>query len=68
MLSKNIRVYVEILPSFAVEGGNDILQHSVYKLDYRISIFTFNACEEFGEGTFRDHARPERMARNFGPQ
>ena len=30
MLSKNIRVYVEILPSFAVEGGNDILQHPVY--------------------------------------
>ena len=29
MLSKNIRVYVEILPSFAVEGGNDILQHPV---------------------------------------
>ena len=29
MLSKNIRVYVEILPSFAVEVGNDILQHPV---------------------------------------
>ena len=30
MLSKNIRVYVEILPSFAVEGGgDDILQHPV---------------------------------------
>ena len=31
MLSKNIRVYVEILPSFAVEGGNDVLQHPVDK-------------------------------------
>ena len=33
MLSKNIRVYVEILPSFAVEGGNDILQHPVCNIN-----------------------------------
>ena len=38
MLSKNIRVYVEILPSFAVEGGNDILQHPVVDLGGSLSI------------------------------
>ena len=38
MLSKNIRVYVEILPSFAVEGGNDILQHPVHIFIINITI------------------------------
>ena len=29
MISENIRVRVELLPSFAVEGGTDDLQHPV---------------------------------------
>ena len=43
MLSKNIRVYVEILPSFAVEGGNDVLQHPVLNTHTRTHILNTHA-------------------------
>ena len=32
ILSENIRVSVELSPSFAVEGGTDILQHPVHEV------------------------------------
>ena len=48
MLSKNIRVYVEILPSFAVEGGNDILQHPTWYADVMI-LFEGDHWHYFGQ-------------------